>query len=208
MSNYNIIGIAGGTASGKTTIVSKLFDYYGKSTSVIIGQDSYYRHNDNLNFNQRTMINYDHPRSIDIELFHSNLVAIKNGQPINKPTYDLKTHTRNSLFESIAPKKLIFVEGTLVFHFKRLVNLMLIKIFIYAPEKVRFNRRLERDISERGRNINSVLIQYKNTVSPMHQKFVEPTKNIADINISGETNPEKSVKEIIKSIDSILLKGK
>ena len=85
---------------------------------------------------------------------------------------------------------------------------MLIKIFIYAPEKARFNRRLERDISERGRNIDSVLKQYKDTVSPMHQKFVEPTKNIADINISGETNPEKSVKEIIKSIDSILLKGK
>ena len=110
MSSHNIIGVAGGTAAGKTTIVSKLYDHYGKNTCVIIGQDSYYKDHNNLNFKQQIMINYDHPNSIDIDLFHENLVSLKNGQQINKPTYDYKTHTRNTSFESIAPKKLIFVE--------------------------------------------------------------------------------------------------
>ena len=179
MSSHNIIGVAGGTAAGKTTIVSKLYDYYGKNTCVVIGQDSYYKDHNNMNYKQRIMINYDHPNSIDIDLFHENLVSLKNGQQINKPTYDYKTHTRNTSFESIAPKKLIFVEGTLVLHFKRLVNLMLKKIYIYAPEKIRFDRRVSRDISERGRSLDSVLKQYKETVYPMHKKFVEPSKSIA-----------------------------
>ena len=207
MNVYYIIGVAGGTSAGKTTIVSKLFDYYGNNRSVIIGQDSYYKHHDELNFIQRTMVNYDHPDSIDIDLFYSNLINLKNGKKIKKPTYNYKTHTRDTSLKLITPKKLIFVEGTLVFHFKRLVNLMSIKIFINAPEKVRFNRRLARDISERGRDIDSVLKQYKDTVSPMHQKFVEPSKDIADINISGNIDIEKSVNEIIKSIDTVLLIG-
>lgn len=208
MSSHNIIGVAGGTAAGKTTIVSKLYDHYGKNTCVIIGQDAYYKDHNNLNFKQRILINYDHPNSIDIDLFHENLVSLKNGQQINKPTYDHKTHTRNTSFESISPKKLIFVEGTLVLHFKRLVNLMLKKIFIYAPEKIRFDRRVARDMSERGRSIDSVLKQYKETVYPMHKKFVEPSKSIADINISGQNKTEKSVQKIITSIDSLLLKRK
>ena len=208
MSDHNIIGVAGGTAAGKTTIVSKLYDHYGKNTCAIIEQDSYYKDHNNLDFKQRRMINYDHPNSIDINLFHENLVSLKNGQQINKPTYNYKTHTRNTSFESIAPKKLIFVEGILVLHFKRLVNLMLIKIFIYAPEKIRFDRRVARDISERGRSIDSVLKQYKETVYPMHKRFVEPSKSIADINISGENKMEKSVQKIITSIDSLLLKRK
>ena len=208
MSDHNIIGVAGGTAAGKTTIVSKLYDYYGNNTCVVIGQDSYYKDHNNLNYKQRIMINYDHPNSIDIDLFHGNLVSLKNGHQINKPTYDYKTHTRNTSFESVAPKKLIFVEGTLVLHFKRLVNLMLKKIYIYAPEKIRFDRRVSRDISERGRSLDSVLKQYKETVYPMHKRFVEPSKSIADINISGENKMEKSVQKIITSIDSLLLKRK
>ena len=204
MISYNIIGIAGGTASGKTTLVSTLCDHYGKNTSAKISQDSYYKDLSNLNFKQRTIINYDHPNSIDIDLFHENLIELKNGRAIEKPTYNFETHTRNPSFESISPKELIFVEGTLIFHFRRLMKLMLVKIFLFAPEKVRYERRIKRDVSERGRTIDSVINQYKKTVSPMHQKYVEPTKKLADIHISSENNIKNSTKQIIQTIDRYL----
>ena len=204
MISYNIIGIAGGTASGKTTLVSKLCNHYGKDISTIISQDSYYKDLSNLNFKQRTITNYDHPNSIDIDLFHENLIELKNGKAIERPIYNFETHTRDTSFESIFPKKLIFVEGTLIFHFRRLLNLMLVKIFLFAPEKVRYNRRIERDISERGRTINSVMNQYKKTVLPMHQKYVEPTKNLADIHISGENDIQNSTKQVVETIEKYL----
>ena len=206
MNNYNIIGFSGGTASGKTTIVSKLFNHYGKNESVIIGQDSYYKDQNLLSYKQRSKINYDHPDAIDIELLYDNLISLIKGQVINKPNYDYKTHLRDVNFESINPKKLIFVEGTLVFHFKQLTDLMLLKIFIHSSEKIRFSRRIERDINERGRSSASIHKQYVDTVYPMHQKFVEPSKSTADINISGENDIKDSTKLIIESIDSVLLK--
>ena len=206
MNNYNIIGFSGGTASGKTTIVSKLFNHYGKNESVIIGQDSYYKDQNLLSYKQRLKINYDHPDAIDIELLYDNLISLIKGQVINKPNYDYKTHSRDINFESINPKKLIFVEGTLVFHFKQITDLMLLKIFIHSSEKIRFSRRIERDINERGRSSASIHKQYVDTVYPMHQKFVEPSRSAADINISGENNIKNSTKLIIESIDSVLLK--
>ena len=204
MIRYNIIGIAGGTASGKTTLVSTLCNHYGKDISAIISQDSYYKDLSNLSLKQRTITNYDHPNSIDIDLFHENLTELKNGKVIEKPTYNFETHTRNLSFESISPKKLIFVECTLIFHFRRLLNLMLVKIFLFAPENIRYNRRIERDLSERGRTIDSVINQYKKTVLPMHQKYVEPTKKLADIHISGENNIKISTKQVIQTIDRYL----
>jgi len=205
MNNYNIIGISGGTASGKTTIVSKLFNHYGKNKSVIIAQDSYYKDQNVLNYEQRTKINYDHPDAIDIELLYDNLFSLRSGKVINKPNYDYKTHTRDVNFESIYPKNLIFVEGTLVFHFKQLADLMLLKIFIHCSERIRFNRRIERDIKERGRSSASIKKQYVDTVYPMHQKFVKPSQTIADIDISGEYSIKDSTKKIIKSIDIALI---
>ena len=204
MIRYNIIGIAGGTASGKTTLVSTLCNHYGKDISAIISQDSYYKDLSNLSLKQRTITNYDHPNSIDIDLFHENLTELKNGKVIEKPTYNFETHTRNPSFESISPKKLIFVEGTLIFHFRRLLNLMLVKVFLFAPENIRYNRRIERDVSERGRTIDSVINQYKKTVLPMHQKYVEQTKKLADIHISGENNIKNSTKQVIQTIDRYL----
>ena len=204
MIRYNIIGIAGGTASGKTTLVSTLCKHYGKDISAIISQDSYYKDLSNLSLKQRTITNYDHPNSIDIDLFHENLTELKNGKVIEKPTYNFETHTRNSSFETISPKRLIFVEGTLIFHFRRLLNLMLVKVFLFAPENIRYNRRIERDVSERGRTIDSVINQYKKTVLPMHQKYVEPTKKLADIHISGENNIKNSTKQVIQTIDRYL----
>ena len=204
MISYNIIGIAGGTAAGKTTLVSALCNHYGKDISTIISQDSYYKDLSNLSFKQRTITNYDHPSSIDIDLFHENLTELKNGKVIEKPTYNFETHTRNPSFESISPKKFIFVEGTLIFHFKRLLNLMLMKIFLFAPEKIRYNRRIERDVSDRGRPVESVINQYKKTVFPMHQKYVEPTKSLADIHIASENNIKNSTKQLIQTIDKYL----
>ena len=206
MNNYNIIGFSGGTGSGKTTIVSKLYNHYGGGGSVIIGQDSYYKDQSILSYEQRSKVNYDHPDAIDIELLYDNLISLIKGEIIKKPNYDYKTHTRDINFVSINPKKLIFVEGTLVFHFKQLTDLMLLKIFVNTPEKIRFNRRLERDMNERGRTSNSIHKQYLNTIYPMHQKFVEPSRSIADIKISGKNNIKDSIKQIIKSIDSVLLK--
>ena len=204
MIRYNIIGIAGGTASGKTTLVSTLCNHYGKDISAIISQDSYYKDQSNLSLKQRTITNYDHPNSIDIDLFHENLTELKNGKVIEKPTYNFETHTRDTSFKFISPKKLIFVEGTLIFHFRRLLNLMLVKVFLFAPENIRYNRRIERDVSERGRTIDSVINQYKKTVLPMHQKYVEPTKKLADIHISGENNIKNSTKQVIQTIDRYL----
>ena len=149
-------------------------------------------------FRSRTMLN------LHIDLFHENLTELKNGKVIEKPTYNFETHTRNPSFESISPKKLIFVEGTLIFHFRRLLSLMLVKVFLFVPENIRYNRRIERDVSERGRTIDSIVNQYKKTVLPMHQKYVEPTKKLADIHISGENNIKNSTKQVIQTIDTYL----
>ena len=203
----SFIGIAGGTASGKSTIAKKLYNYYGASNSIIIDQDSYYKEN-NLSFPDRKIINYDHPDSIDIELFYSNLIELKNNQSIMKPVYDFSTHARSPKVKAIKPKKLIIVEGTLLFHFKQLTKLMFLKVFMQTPNKIRFKRRLKRDIAERGRDEKSVKKQYKNTVYPMHKKFIEPSMNVADLIIPGTLNIESSLQKLTKFIDSFLLNKK
>ena len=203
----SFIGIAGGTASGKSTIAKKLYNYYGASNSIIIDQDSYYKEN-NLSFPDRKIINYDHPDSIDIELFYSNLIELKNNHSIMKPVYNFRTHARSRKLKAIKPKKLIIVEGTLLFHFKQLTKLMFLKVFMQTPNKIRFKRRLKRDIAERGRDEKSVKKQYKNTVYPMHKKFIEPSMNVADLIIPGTLNIESSLQKLTKFIDSILLKKK
>ena len=199
------IGIAGGTASGKSTIAKKLYNYYGSSKAIIIDQDSYYK-DTNLSLSDREIMNYDHPDSIDIELFHSNLIELKNNNSIMKPVYNFSTHTRNPKLKAIKPKKIIIVEGTLLFHFKQLAKLMFLKVFLQTPNKIRFERRLKRDIIERGRNKKSVKKQYERTVYPMHKKFIEPSMNIADLILPGTLNIESSLQKLTKFIDSILLK--
>jgi len=205
MKNY-IIGISGGTAAGKTTIGKNLVDHYGTKDSLIIDQDSYYLNYKNLNKKQREKINYDHPSSIDIDLFYSNLKSLQNGEKIQKPTYDYKSHKRLKKSTIIKPKKFIFVEGILLFHFKRLARLMFLKIFIHTPEKTRLNRRINRDVTKRGRTKDAVNQQYRNTVLPMHKKFIEPTQHIADLNISGVKNIENSIMKIVKHMNHKLLK--
>ena len=203
----SFIGIAGGTASGKSTIAKKLYNYYGSSNALIIDQDSYYKNN-NLSLSDREIINYDHPDSIDINLFHSNLIELKNNNSIMKPVYNFRTHSRNQKLKAIKPKKIVIVEGTLLFHFKQLTKLMFLKVFMQTPNKIRLKRRLKRDIIERGRNKESVKKQYENTVYPMHKKFIEPSMNIAALILPGTLNIELSLQKLTQFIDSILLKEK
>lgn len=176
-----IIGIAGGTGSGKTTVVKKLMNVIPKGHVAVLGQDSYYNDNKDLSFAERERINYDHPRSIDFDLLISHLNDLKNGKEIEEPIYSYITHSRTEDYKVIHPKDIIIVEGILVFTNEELRNLCDIKIFVHADADERLIRRMRRDISERGRDIDEVLNRYETMLKPMHNQFIEPTMKYADI---------------------------
>lgn len=176
-----IIGIAGGTGSGKTTIVRTLINVLGKERVAYVQQDSYYKDRSNIPLRDRENINYDHPDALESSLLVYHLQKLRNGFPIEKPIYEFKTHTRHTETERVCSKEVVLVEGILIFVDKRLRDLMDIKVFVDTDADIRFIRRLKRDISERGRTVESVIDQYLNTVRPMHCKFVEPSKKYADI---------------------------
>ena len=176
-----IIGIAGGTGSGKTTVVKKLMSVIPKGHVAILGQDSYYKDNAELSFDQRQKINYDHPRSIDFELLISDLKKLKDGVAIEEPIYSYVTHTRTEDYKVIHPKDVVIVEGILVFTNEELRDLCDIKIFVHADADERLIRRMRRDIKERGRDIDEVLNRYETMLKPMHNQFIEPSMKYADI---------------------------
>jgi len=180
-----IIGIAGGTGSGKTTIAKALISVIGKERVAYIQHDSYFKDRSNILLKDRENINYDHPDALENDLLVCHLRRLRNGYPVDKPIYEFKTHTRNSETERVRSKEVVVVEGRLIFVDKRLRDLMGIRVFVDADADIRFIRRLKRDISERGRTVESVIDQYLNTVRPMHCKFVEPSKKYADIVIPG-----------------------
>ena len=180
--NCTIIGIAGGTASGKTTLARKLYESTKKVGSVsILRFDDYYFKMDHLTYEERCKINYDHPDSFDIELLISHLKELKNGNSINKPTYDYVVHNRAKETELIEPSNVIIVEGILIFAIPALREMFDVKIFVDTPDDIRLLRRLKRDVEDRGRTIESVSTQYLETVRPMHEAFVEPSKKYADL---------------------------
>lgn len=180
--NCTIIGIAGGTASGKTTLARKLYESTKKVGSVsILRFDDYYFKMDHLTYEERCKINYDHPDSFDIELLISHLKELKNGNSINKPTYDYVVHNRAKETELIEPSNVIIVEGILIFAIPALREMFDVKIFVDTPDDIRLLRRLKRDVEDRGRTIESVSAQYLETVRPMHEAFVEPSKKYADL---------------------------
>jgi len=199
MSNY-LIGFCGGSAAGKTTLVSQLLNHY-KNEAVAIELDSYYKDFQNLRFKEREKINFDHPNSFDVDLLKEHLTLLKSGEKIKKPIYNFKTHKRQANTKIINPNTLIFLEGTLIFHFIELINIINLKIFIETKEKVRYQRRIDRDIKQRGRSISNVKEQYQNTVKPMHAKYIEPLKSVAEVIISGELDIVDSANRIIKKID-------
>lgn len=186
MKNIFIIGIAGGTGSGKTTVVNQIINELPPDEVCVISQDSYYNATDNLTYDQRSKINFDHPRAIDFELLVDHLNKLKRAEIIEQPVYSFVTHNRTKDTIKTHPRKVIIVEGILIFNNKELRDLCDIKVFVHADADERLIRRVKRDISERGRDINEVLSRYQDTLKPMHQEFIEPTKNFADIIIPND----------------------
>ena len=186
-----IIGIAGGTAAGKTTVASRLYEETKKYGSVnVIRIDDYYKDQSNLSLEERRKTNFDHPSAYDKDLLVKHLNDLKKGISINKPTYDFTISTRSDIVEKIEPCNVIIVEGIMAFAIPELRDMYDIKIFVDTPDDIRFIRRLSRDIEKRGRTVDNVINQYLSTVRPMHLTFVEPSKVYADliVPIGGENN--------------------
>lgn len=181
-----IIGIAGGTGSGKTTVVNQILNQLPADEVCVISQDSYYNQTTNLSYDERIKINFDHPKAIDFDLLVLHLNQLKNGEVIEQPVYSFVTHNRTIDTHKTHPRKVIIVEGILIFNNKELRDLFDIKIFVHADADERLIRRVKRDIEERGRDITEVLSRYQNTLKPMHQQFIEPTKSYADIIIPND----------------------
>ena len=202
--NTIIIGIAGGTGSGKTSLAKEILSEYGEGEVAVIEQDSYYNDLSHILYEERVIQNYDHPDSIDIELFESHLQGLLNDESVNVPTYDFSTHVRMEKTTTITPHHVIVVEGILTLHYTQLRDLFAIKIFVDTPADIRFIRRLTRDIHERGRTPDSVNKQYLATVRPMHNQFVEPSKYFADLIIPEGGENKVAVDLIRTKINSIL----
>jgi uridine kinase len=176
-----IIGICGGTGSGKTTVANRILESVSKEEVAFLQQDSYYRDLDQLPLDYRRIANFDHPDAIDNDLLVEHVRALKRGEAVELPVYDFKTHTRQSETLHMEPRPIIIVEGILIFAAPRLLEEMDIKVYVDTPDDIRFIRRLRRDIAERGRTVESVIEQYEATVRPMHMQFVEPSKRHADV---------------------------
>ena len=178
--NILVIGIAGGTGSGKTTLMDNIIRKFGDVVTVL-SHDNYYRRHDELTYEQRARINYDEPAALETDLMAAHLDQLRQGKSILCPVYDFTQHNRSDKTVEIVPKSVIIVEGILIFENEPLRNLMDIKIFVDTDADVRLCRRIKRDVEERGRTLESVLTQYQTTVKPMHEKYVEPSKRFADI---------------------------
>lgn len=181
-----VIGIAGGTGSGKTTVVHQIMNELPSTEVGVISQDSYYKETSNLSYEERTKINFDHPRAIDFELLIAHLKDLKAGKIIEKPIYSFITHNRTEDTISTHPRKVVIVEGILIFTNPEIRDLFDIKVFVHADSDERLIRRLKRDIAERGRDMDEVLNRYQTTLKPMHEQFIEPTKAFADIIIPND----------------------
>ncbi len=181
-----IIGIAGGTGSGKTTVVHQIMNELPEAEVGIISQDSYYRENHNMSFEERSKINFDHPRAIDFELLVQQLKDLKEGKTIDQPVYSFVTHNRTNDTIITHPRKVMIVEGILILANPELRDMFDVKIYVHADSDERLIRRLKRDIAERGRDMEEVLNRYQSTLKPMHEQFIEPTKAHADIIIPND----------------------
>ncbi|MEO9571486.1 MAG: uridine kinase [Polaribacter sp.] len=194
-----IIGIAGGTGSGKTTVVNQIIKHLPLDEVCVISQDSYYNATKNLSYEERTKINFDHPRAIDFNLIVKHLKELKSGKTIEQPIYSFVTHNRTTDTLKTHPRKVVIVEGILIFNNAELRDLFDIKIFVHADTDERLIRRVRRDISERGRDIDEVLNRYQDTLKPMHRQFIEPTKNFADIIIPNDRHNTVAI-DIVRTV--------
>ena len=178
--NILVIGIAGGTGSGKTTLMKNLIDKYADHITVL-SHDNYYKRHDEMTYEERCQLNYDEPAALETDLMARHLDCLRRGESIACPVYDFTVHNRSDETITIVPKKVIIVEGILIFENQPLRELMDIRIFVDTDADVRLCRRIKRDVNKRGRTLESVLTQYQQTVKPMHERYVEPSKKYADI---------------------------
>lgn len=198
-----IIAVGGGSGSGKTTVVNEIIEKLDKDDLVVIKHDDYYKKQSHLSLEERYNINYDHPASLDNDLFISDIKKLIKGESISKPIYDFVLHDRSDKTEIVEPKKVIILEGILILEDKRIRDLSDIKLFVSLDDDLRFIRRLLRDIEERGRSLDSVVKQYLKTVKPMYHRFVEPTKRYADVIIPNNNRHDVAVDVIAAKIKSI-----
>ncbi|GBG04778.1 uridine kinase [Lactobacillus rodentium] len=200
-----IIGIAGGSGSGKTTIAHEIYNQLHQNDRILtITQDSYYKNNDNLSMTERKKINYDHPDAFDMELLVEQLQNLMNYKAVEMPVYDFTAHTRSKETIHTEPADIIILEGILVLSDESLRNLMDIKVFVDTDEDIRFIRRLQRDTEQRGRSVDSVIKQYLSTVKPMYNQFIEPTKRYADIIVPEGGENTVAIDMLTTKIRSVL----
>jgi uridine kinase len=199
-----ILGVAGGSGSGKTTVVRAIIRSLGDDQVSFIHHDSYYRDTSHLSLEERQAINYDHPDALETELLAQHLRELREGRPAAVPLYDFATHSRLQQREHVTPRKVVIVDGLLILWHPELRHLMHIKVYVDTDADLRFIRRLERDIRERGRSAESVILQYTRTVRPMHLEFVEPSKRYADVILPEGGFNTVGVDMLVTKIRSIL----
>lgn len=195
-----IIGIYGGTGSGKTTIVNMIASHFSSNDIEIISQDSYYKDNSDISYEDRCKLNFDHPDAIDFNLLHKHLKNLRKGEAVEQPIYDFKIHNRLKKTIQIKPKKILILEGILIMCHAEIRSIFDLKIFINANSKTRMERRIKRDIVERGRSRDEVLKRYIETLKPMHEKFIEPTKVYANYIIENQFNNKLNIDELLEKM--------
>lgn len=200
-----LIGITGGTGSGKSTVANKIYESFSEECIAMIEQDSYYKDQSHLTFEERIKTNYDHPDAFDTELLVEHLKELLNGQIIRKPIYDFKEHTRKKETVELQPRKIIIVEGILILQEPDIRELLDIKIYVDTDDDVRIIRRILRDINERGRTVESVIEQYLQVVKPMHTQFTEPTKRHANIIIPEGGQNKVAIDILVSKVKQSLL---
>ena len=199
-----VIGIAGGSGSGKTTLAKLILDRIGSDRIAFLPHDAYYKDLSDLPPNQRAEINFDHPNSLDTTLLIEHIIELLENKPVDLPVYDFKTHSRTTETYRVEPRPIIMVEGILIFTEKALRDILDVKIFVDTDPDLRFIRRLERDIEERGRTTSSVVRQYLSTVRPMHLEFVEPSKRYADVIIPEGGLNEVAMEMVVARLEALL----
>lgn len=199
-----IIGIAGGTGSGKSTLTARLRSHFGENEVSVINHDSYYKRHDELPYEERCKLNYDHPDSFDTDLLVEHLKALRRGETVQVPVYDYTIHNRSNKTVTVSPAPVIIVEGILIFASAELCDMMDLKVFVDTDADVRILRRIIRDVKSRGRTLDSVVTQYLTTVKPMHEQFVDPSKRKADLIVPEGGHNKVALDMLIKWVGNHL----
>ncbi|MFH5882321.1 uridine kinase [Liberiplasma polymorphum] len=200
--------VAGGSASGKSTVVQEILDKAGIEDVLIIKHDDYYHDQSDMALEERYKMNYDHPSSLDNNLLHAHLSALLKGESVDKPIYDFVLHTRSEQCEKISPKRIMIVEGILILENAKIRDLSDMNLFVELDDDTRFIRRMLRDMDERGRTLDSIISQYESTVKPMYHKYIKPTKRYADVIIPNDRKHDIAVDLIVTKIKQYLIDSK